>query len=144
MSSRQSRSNVSYRPLWWLCGTGFALFVIGMFIVRLSLSSSATESWVRVGVFVAMLCGVPIFIIPGTLLAVQHPWGATFSLLTEHYAHPRLFGLALAWSGLVLSGGTGVLLFALDPLSAPRYLPLAELPVGLAPLLALALFDRRR
>lgn len=145
MSPSQDATDVRYRPMWWLYGTGFALFVIGMGIVIVSRYSGPARPWDKVGLVVEILSGFAFLIIPGALLVARHPWGDGVRLLAErHYAHPRLYGLVAVWAGLVLSVSMGALMFAPDPVSAPGYVTLAELLVALTPVFAFLLFDRRR
>ncbi len=154
MWSRQGRNYINYRPMWWVYVTVTAalLFVIGMCIVIVSLSSGPVKlsagpiwSWTKVGLVFLMIGGLSPIIIEGMLLAMRHPWGTGFRMHAErHLAHPRLFGVAEVWGSLVLIGGMGVYLFVPDLLSVRPYLPQAMLLLALAPLLALFLFDRRR
>ncbi|MGZ3582051.1 MAG: hypothetical protein ACXVCX_01530 [Ktedonobacterales bacterium] len=78
MSSSQDRGNVNYRPMWWLYGTGFALFIIGLFVLSTNLSSNAAPSWQSdVWLFLVEMLSIFAFLaVPGALLAFRHPWGA--------------------------------------------------------------------
>jgi hypothetical protein len=99
MSLSQDQSDVSYRPMRWIYGTGIALFLSGIvFSVWMNLSSSDTRSSLfRTGLFLfEVLFTFTIFTLPGVLVAFRHPWGAAFRLQLEQQriAHPRLYGVA--------------------------------------------------
>lgn len=147
MSANQERNNVSYRPLWWLAGTGLSLFVIGLCILAENEAFIAATSswWSKVGFLLVALSMFIFFTIPGALLAVRLPWGVIWRLRVEQlrFVHPRLYGLALVWAGLVCSGSIGANLFVPLFTSIP-YSVLAMELVALAPVFALMLFDRRR
>jgi hypothetical protein len=132
--------------MWWLYGSGIALFAIDLFILSVNLSSRTAPSswWPKVGFLLVALAVFAAVTIPGALLAMRHPWGACFRVLAEQrYAHPRFYGLAQVWAGLVVSGSMGANLFAPLFASLP-YWVLAMYLAALAPLLTLYLFDRRR
>lgn len=109
---RQDWGNVQFRhiqPTLWICGASFVLFVIGVLIIV------SAWSWRSVGGVFVMLSLFVAIATPGALLAMDSPWGAFFRLLVMEvwrYSHPRLYGLTIVWTGLVLSGGMGVIFFA--------------------------------
>lgn len=151
MSSNQDRSDVNRRPMMWIYGTGFVLLLPGFLITLVTPPSPVTWSRARVGIVLVALSALAILTIPGVLLAMRHPWRAVYR------RHPRLYGLAEVWAGLVLSGSMSAILLVPDPFSpAPYWLPasnwflalgvpaLAVALVTLASLMAFYLFDCRR
>ncbi len=150
MSSSQDRSDVSYRPMRWIYGTGIALFLSGIvFSVWMSQSSSATQSsWSNTGLFLfEALFSFTFFTLPGVLVAFRHPWGAAFRLQLEQQrvAHPRLFSVAVVWASLVLISDRAMVRHFIPDVFASISDRLPVMPlVAFAPLVALSLFDRRR
>jgi hypothetical protein len=149
-------SSIYPRPMQWFCEIGLSLLMAGSLIAA---ASPAASAWATVGLLLMMLSLFVLSAVIGALLALRHPWGACFRVLVErHYAHPRLVGLAVVWAGLVTSSLMGAILYlarppfpsALDAADGWKWLlaggvaALALFLIALAPLLALALFDRRR
>lgn len=150
--------NIHHRPIAWFLNIDVILFTAGTIIY---FGSPSTSAWATAGVLVMILSESALLAVPGALLAARHPSGA-FPIpradVERHYAHPRLVGLALVWGGLVLSGLTGATLFLfhtpfirlVDAAGGWKWLLvwglalLAAAVVGIAPLLALAQFDRRQ
>jgi hypothetical protein len=129
--------------LLWLA-VSLALVGTGTRIVLVSPPSGGT--WLTVGFLLVAQSGFVLLAIPGALVALRHPWGAVFRLVTEErYAHPRLAGLAEVWGGVVLSGWLGAISLLQFPFSLGLgvVLTLAVGLVALAPLQAIVLFDRR-
>lgn len=147
--------NIHHRPIAWFLSIDVTLFMAGTISYWVSPTSSA---WATAGFLLMMLSASALVIVPGALLALGHPSGALPIPRLEverHYAHPRLVGLALMWGGLVISGLVGAFVY-LTHAPSPSVLSTADwwkwllaggfavFLVGMAPMLALAQFDRRR
>lgn len=147
--------NVYPRPMRLFCEIDLCLIMVGIIIWMVYPSSSV---WSKVGVLLWILSLSAYFAVPGAFLAMGHPWGDFLrKVLERRFAHPRLAGLAMAWFGLIMSGGGASLFLLQAPLShfffetmiwwqgvlAYFLMLLAAGLVALAPILALDLFDRR-
>lgn len=150
--------NIHQQPMAWFFEIDATLFTAGIIISSVSPSSSA---WSTVGFLLILLSAATLLTFPGALLALRHPSGAfPFPRLDveRRFTHPRLVGLTLVWAGLVVSGLVGAILYllrapfsnVLEAADGWRWLlagglaVLAVFLVGVAPLLALFQFDRRR
>jgi hypothetical protein len=145
VAGRERRADVSSTiwPIVWIREVGAALLLVGALIALTNPASTAAWSAWKAGLLLVAL-GLFVFAgVPGALLALRHPW-ATRSLktVTQSFTYPRLVGLAELWASAVVPGwlSAKLLLQVHDPLMAITY---AVFLVGLGPMLALLLFDRR-
>lgn len=150
---------IDVRPLW-LATAGFALLGMGVLILVIAsgidTGSAIGVAWSNVAfVAVAVVLGLSLIflcLIPGALVALRHPWGDVYLRVSgPPFAHPRLFGLTLVWTGLLMSGVMGAYIF----LSASAWsdvvvfsrtiaILLAIGIVAVVPLAAVLLLDRGR
>jgi hypothetical protein len=104
-----------------------------------------TATWSRQkGGFLGLLSlACAVVAIPGALVALRHPVVAAILRAQEQrFNHPRLFGLAQVWAGIVVSGWLSAMVLLLP--YPPVALTYAVFLAGLGPMYATLLFDRRR
>jgi hypothetical protein len=102
----------AHRP--WLLKAGLALFGMVMLVLVVwwcidTVSAAGSASWANEA-FYAMSVGfglmsILLFIIPGALLVLRHPWADVYLYLGGPYA--RLRGLYFLWTGLLGTGLAG-------------------------------------
>jgi hypothetical protein len=148
---RPNLANGNRFPSWvYVIAIAVGLTSIILVVIGHRESPYGTGPLTTVGKLLVALELSIIFATPGALVALQHPSVASARrVLAEHYNHARLLGLAEVWAGLVMSGWVCLVLFPnLSILSLPVGLELllwaGVVLVSLGPLLAIALFDRRR
>jgi hypothetical protein len=143
------------RP-FWLPVAAAALFMLSFFLSEttnlIDTGSAAGLAWRhRASVVEVVMLGlacIGLFLIPGALMALRRPWGDVYlRVIGRPYVHPRLFGLTLAWAGLILASMAGAPFF-LNP-SAWSWagglaILLAMCAVSVVPFAAVLRFDRRR
>jgi hypothetical protein len=124
-------------PLVVMYGTGIALGLTGEALILLG-----PWSWKHAGFLLIAVGACIITILPVALEVLLHPWA--LQGVEQHYKHPRLLGLASVWAGMVVLGWGSVMFLQWPPSYAPVPFTGAIFLVGLGPLYAMLLFDRRR
>lgn len=148
--TRPDGNNIGCRPVFMIYGLPIALYFIGTLIACVGLHyTRRLHPWEAVEDFFILLFASAIIGIPGLLVVIRHPWASLGLKLPLR--HPRLGGLVQAWIGLIFFIGmllTGASLFISIPFLETRNGVLVTLIALLLcigiPILALALFDRRR
>jgi hypothetical protein len=126
-------------------GTSIVLFGAGLLLARTSpYSAVAVWSWREAGLLLLALVPCVFLGVPGALVALRHPWAAGLWRQEQRFNHPQVFGLTLAWAGILLSGWLSATVLLVPPVPFMYVADVVVLLAAFGPAYAILVFDRRR